>query len=557
MQQKVEKRQKLITMQVHQLLNYMKRRTERSTSYKIVMPSSYLLLGLLFLYCLVIQTAQAQIPAQPVEVCSYPSTIIPFKGKAYFCADNPDVGRELHVSDGRRFGTKAVIDLDPGPGSSTPRSIFVLNGKLFFFAETTETGLALWETDGTEDGTRLIFTNGNPSSNNGHGNSDTILLSVGSSIAYFVFDGLVYVTDGTRSGTVNSSVAYFRSRDVQPSFILVNNDLLYMNFHTLFRISPDGQVTTVYEFDESEEYKPSIISETSKISGRAIIGRGFFGAQGKTETWLSDGTKNGTRFFRDGSIFPIGNIGENLVFSQRPDSSNYSISNVYSTNGAVTELLLEGGDFYGNQLSEELIGIYLRPSVRNPGSAPWITDGTKSGTQQLAIGASSVSTMTLINDMLIGSDTIIGQRPSSLRSFVWSSALNGSGYKRVTERFDSLFFGGANSNGVLFSTSEDGKRDTVLQFTDGTRAGTKILTSIPSVITQSDFDKEGDRFFIYSVGQTCPALWHSDGTRRGTYPLLFKIPRVEDSRCGFNFFNSPRPGFIPVIDLLMDQEEES
>ena len=77
--------------------------------------------------------------------------------KAYFTAKDAEHGEELWVSDGTKEGTKMVKDIYPGVTSSNVLYITRFNDKVVFQATANDDeGAELWISDGTEDGTYMI-----------------------------------------------------------------------------------------------------------------------------------------------------------------------------------------------------------------------------------------------------------------------------------------------------------------------------------------------------------------------------------------------------------------
>ncbi len=58
-----------------------------------------------------------------------------FNGKLFFEGDNGTNGDELWISDGTEAGTKMLLDINPGPGNSDPKNFTELDGKLYFVVD--------------------------------------------------------------------------------------------------------------------------------------------------------------------------------------------------------------------------------------------------------------------------------------------------------------------------------------------------------------------------------------------------------------------------------------
>jgi ELWxxDGT repeat protein/cysteine-rich repeat protein len=96
---------------------------------------------------------------RPGPVTSDPSDLLPVGGRVYFSANDGTTGTELWRSDGTRFGTARVADLEPGPGSGlldlSPPTIAAVGETVYFVANAG--GPGLWRTAGTAASTSRIF----------------------------------------------------------------------------------------------------------------------------------------------------------------------------------------------------------------------------------------------------------------------------------------------------------------------------------------------------------------------------------------------------------------
>ena len=75
---------------------------------------------------------------------------------AFFAANNGTNGEELWVTDGTPAGTRMVKDINPGPGGSDINWMARFNDKVVFAADDGENGMELWISDGTEAGTYMV-----------------------------------------------------------------------------------------------------------------------------------------------------------------------------------------------------------------------------------------------------------------------------------------------------------------------------------------------------------------------------------------------------------------
>ncbi len=175
-----------------------------------------------------------------------------------YVANDPLVGREIHVTDGTPEGTGPIGDIVPGPNSSfnnSPDDLELFGGRVYFSAGADNQGNELWSTDGTETGTRKeanINTLGDDS-------LPRLPTPLGDGQVFFrADDGThgpeLWVTDGTEAGTRLVSDIVPGVDGSSPEWLTPAGDFLYFTADT-------------------PEY------------GR--------------ELWRTDGTEEGTQLFRD------------------------------------------------------------------------------------------------------------------------------------------------------------------------------------------------------------------------------------------------------------------
>ena len=86
---------------------------------------------------------------------SYPHTLLVFKERLFFVADDGKHGTELYQTDGTAAGTSLVKDINP-EGNSHAQGLVVYKGQLYFGADDGKHGYELWRSDGTAEGTFLV-----------------------------------------------------------------------------------------------------------------------------------------------------------------------------------------------------------------------------------------------------------------------------------------------------------------------------------------------------------------------------------------------------------------
>ncbi len=173
------------------------------------------ILGNRVIYTLLITIVQSHLDAQEKTVPDsvvimereiiyvdreYIPPFVEMNGILYFTSDDGTDGKELWSSDGTKFGTRMVMDINPW-GSSNPRYLTMMDGNLYFQANDGLQGTELWRSDGTEQGTFLV-SDIYParSSNPAH------LFAIGGLLYFQANDGMngieLWRSDGTSSGTV-------------------------------------------------------------------------------------------------------------------------------------------------------------------------------------------------------------------------------------------------------------------------------------------------------------------------------------------------------------------
>ncbi|MBL6458524.1 hypothetical protein JMJ55_24610 [Belnapia sp. T6] len=368
-------------------------------------------------------------------------------------------------------------------------------GKRILFARTTGLGTELWITDGTTTGTYLVrdIQPGSGSASPGG------LAGFNGGVVFAADDGVhgvePWISDGTAAGTV-----------------------LLADLAASGGSAPGGFAA----------------------SGSRVVFAATTAAAG-TETWISDGTASGTVLLKDimagaggsapGQFTALPNGG--WVFTARTVAAGEEL---WVTDGkaAGTKLLV---DIAPGPLDSEISaptsfagGVIFQADDGLHGAEPWVTDGTAAGTHLLVdlapVGGSGATGFTLLgNKVLFWADNGTGAEP-----YITDGTAGG------TRLLKSIFpnFGSVDIvfqtpavvvlGGKAFFQADDGKNGPELWVTDGTSAGTVMLTDINKGMDGSDPVPLGvvNGWVLFSADDgtsKSTELWATDGTAAGTHLL--------------------------------------
>ena len=343
--------------------------------------------------------------------------------------------------------------------SSAPDALAAVGDTLFFTAKDGIHGPELWKSDGTEAGTVLV-KNINPNDSDRRPGSSPRNLTVVEGWLYFTArDGTrgreLWKSDGTRAGTVLvKNINPTGSASSHPSSLTAMGGRLFFSAddgthgRELWRSngSPAGTVLVKNIAPKGAYYSSSDPSYLT-VMGRRLFFSAEDGTHGR-ELWKSDGSRAGTVLVKD--IDPV------------DDVPHYPGSDPISLTAMGGRLFFSAAD---GTRGEEL----------------WKSDGSRAGT-------------TLVRDI----------NPGGANSDSYPSSLTAMG-------------------GRLFFSARDGTRGEELWGSDGSRAGTVLVKNInlnrsgaagsdPSYLTAMR-----DRLFFSAYDGTSGAgLWKSDGSRAGT-----------------------------------------
>jgi len=393
-----------------------------------------------------------------------------------------------------------IKDITTFPADQTPYFSFVwpvemasINGLLLFSGWDAYNGTELWCSDGTEAGTHLL--------------RDLYPGRQGSSPqSLMVFDGILYFSAHTCYGRV-----LWQSDGTPEGTNVVLN--VYMEMM---------QARTVNWVD----------------MGSYFFFRGFTFGEGD-ELWRSDGTPGGTRLVKDLSPgfterYPNSSIpqnylrlGDRLLFCTGP-SYAWTPHASDGTPGGTVPLGTSG--VFSNGFTRLGDQAFFLSKVNGAGEYMlYRTNGTPAGTVLLDqfSGDDWMKPIAAVEDRLVCARQQEGQNPE-----VWSMNTSGGDRQLLSPWRLSVqpirsphVFGDA-----LYMDLHGGGMQRALFRTDGTTAGTVLVADYGSVSVPSEsaipaLTVDGAFFFMApSVKFSDYAVWRSDGTAAGTFPLFAGIP---------------------------------
>jgi ELWxxDGT repeat protein len=401
---------------------------------------------------------------------SDPVKFLPLAGKLFFVANNGTTGLEPWVSDGTLGGTSLLRDIWSGANSSFASGCPTCNAislgpVVYFSASNGVGGSQLWRSDGTVAGTVNVYPDASASTLTAFG-GDILFAGVpsGNSVAF------LYRSDGTTVGTnrvtsstylagtemtVVSGTAFFPADDGASGSELWRSDGSAVGTSLVKNLAPgssssyptrltnvggilyftanDGTAPGLFRSDGTEAgtvlVKTLMMPADYTTPGQLIDGNGqafliATDAGHGAELWRSDGTTAGTEMVKD--IYP-GNVGG------LSESYLVAIGNVvyFAANDAVhgIELWRSDGTAGGTVMVKDIDPqadpfsssspaglanvdgtLYFRARSSNlEGTQPWLSDGTESGTVQIATlypaGNSLASFFTGVNGSIYFSAT--------------------------------------------------------------------------------------------------------------------------------------------------------
>jgi ELWxxDGT repeat protein len=487
-------------------------------------------------------------------------------GKLFFAANDGVNGYELWKSDGTTTGTMLLKDIRPGaepqafgPDQPGPRFLTNLNGTLFFTANDGTNGYELWKSDGTANGTTLFKNIAAGSANSSPGK----LTSFQGNLFFAANDGTngyeLWKSDGTTNGT-----ALLKDINTGPdgsyvrSFTEANGKLFFLASDTVSSVAlwkTDGTATgtiVLKDFSPDRSYVPSFYNEPRGLTN--VNGTLFFSADdglgGFGQVWKSDGTVNGTTLVKrldPGHVFDLGTSSGNFngtFFFGAYDYSGNEGYELWKSDGtaAGTTLVKDlkpGNDGSYPKYFSAVGGVLYFSALDSDNNAVlWKSDGTSNGTTPVSrapiTASSSQYAFSSAPTPVLGGFEYFAASDGNTGNELWRTDGTSAGTTLVTD----LNPGAASShpgsittfNGKLFFAADDGGGNQ-LWMSDGTANGTSRLFNPANPFSgPADLTAVGTSLFFTARDSTFTrGLWKTDGTIAGTVPVS----------------NTPQFGYLP------------
>jgi ELWxxDGT repeat protein len=284
--------------------------------------------------------------------------------KVFFVGNDVEHGRELWAYDTTKNTVILLRDIYEGATVPFwPVGLTPVNNKLYFSALSQEYGLELWQSDGTQQGTVLV---------------EDFAEGPASSYPYdlFVFKGKLYFTLRIDN---ESFIARLENDSIEVLAGLGVND-----YNIFLRLTGDVLTTSEYFYFETLEAGPAL--------------------------WRSDGTIEGTFKLKDmSSLDEMVLVGDRLYFSGRDTNANQVT--LWTTDGNIAntqklDVTTALGLFNIRHLGAFEDHLIFTAETEASGKEYWLSDGTVSGTRQLADllpgqAASRISILTSFRSMTL------------------------------------------------------------------------------------------------------------------------------------------------------------
>ncbi len=429
----------------------------------------------------------------------------PLLGAAFFAASTPTRGAALWRTDGTPAGTQPFADL-PYLDEDSLAFPVALGDRVFYVRRSADRREELWASDGTPEGTRPVFSL-LPDAPSGYPQE---LVSLAERL-FFTATGdaggaQIWQSDGTAAGTLPvtpgtrltpaAGLLFFLEEDAQHHVQLARTDGTAAGTLLLSDLAPEVQSTLLPYQD------------------RLLFGR-F--QRSPAEVWQTDGTPAGTRlaFSLPPELLQPRSLqaaGDDLFIV----SFNGEIWHSDGSTAGTTRVLAPdfADSFVPLQAGSALLLVLPHGLYR--------TDGTAAGTALL-----SPTDLTNLTEPVVLQGAAYFFASQTGERALWRSNGTAAGTTKVLafsgETTDLLHLQPAGltvTAGRLFFAADDGVHGRELWASDGTAAGTVLVSDVepgPDSSRPTGLTAAGGRLFFSAYdGRHGRELWASDGTAAGT-----------------------------------------
>ena len=390
-------------------------------------------------------TAQMLKDIYPGAEGSSPAQFVAVGSEAYFYA-NDGTGNEMWKTDGTPDGTVMVADID----AFELRNV---NGELFFVGldNSTPADYTLRKSDGTAAGTTLVKDFGS--------NFPEFLTNINGTLL-FSDNNELWKSDGTTTGT--TMVA-----GIAPTFEYYS-DCTNINGELFFVVSNSTAHDQLWESNGTaagttmvKDFNGGGVSQLTDVNGTL-----YFAANDGThgdELWKSTGTAAGTTMVADTTptgfnVFNLTNVNGELFFSVSVSNTANNGYQLWKSNGtaAGTTIVKDFNTGIPGTMEPTNVNgaLYFDANDgKDAGYEVWKSDGTTAGT-------------TIIKDI----------NPGTLTTYTYGGYYGTYTITRTSYGCNPNDL--TNVNGTLYFSANDGTHGDQLWESDGTAAGTTMLTDI-------------------------------------------------------------------------------
>jgi ELWxxDGT repeat protein len=461
--------------------------------------------------------------------------------KLFFAGESTPHGNEPWISDGTTAGTVLLKDVTGASTSSGVSFLTNVDGTLFFSARTGNysgtVGAGWWTSDGSLVGTTSFAAITGATNNYS-------LLGAAGGLLYYKAKGIsgsdweLWRTDGTAAGT-------YRAKDIHPGarggLSSAFTRSIEMNGELYFVASDGVHGFELWRSDGTEDGTTMVadvfpggmdgLSNVNRTPMAKVGGTLYFvandGASGNA-LWKTDGTAAGTALVRTFNTWTprnLFNVNGTLFFGAGHDDSGLEL---WKSDGTEAGTVLVKDIAPGNSLASldepgfANIGdtIYFVANDGTTGFELWKSDGTEAGTVLVkdilgdgsGLPAAGGLSFTVVGNAVYfyANDGVHGRELWKSDGTEAGTALVKDVWAGASSSKTGAFADPVNVSGLLYFSATDGTSAVSLWRTDGTEAGTKLVSLTTGGIDSSIglfTNVNGRLFFVDSDLAHGTELW--------------------------------------------------